>query len=126
MLQEVYGVFRIDEGFSLLIFFCLSVVWYFQLLPRLNASAQAAPFNVLELEILETESTRGGFQSVKTTYVWVLQSRFVCVHKPIPMWGLCNSNSFAAHTEATEGSGILLTERIYPVKNKSRNGYLFS
>ncbi len=39
---------------------------------------------------------------------------------------LCNLNSFAAHAGATVGSGILLTECVYPIENKSANGYLFS
>ena len=39
---------------------------------------------------------------------------------------LCNLNSFAAQSGATVGSHILLTERVYPIENKSANGYSFS
>lgn len=82
----------------------------------------------MESEILETESTHGDFiLSRRRLYGFSSFNLFLwgCLCKPLSMWCLCYLNSFA-HSEATAGSGILLTEEVYPVKNKYENGYLFS
>lgn len=50
----------------------------------------------------------------------------LCMQMLWLMWFLCNLNSFAAHSGATVGSDILLTKCVYPIENKSANGYLFS